>query len=33
MEYGIPDLIETITVYVTIVNNEISINAIININC
>ena len=33
MEYGIPDLIETITVYVAIVNNEISINAIININC
>ena len=33
MEYGIPDLIEAIAVYVAIVNNEIGINAIININC
>ena len=29
MEYGIPDLIETIVVYITIVMNEININVVI----
>ncbi len=29
MEYGIPDLIETIAVYVAIVMNEININVVI----
>ena len=33
MEYGIPDFIVTIAVNVAIVNNEISINVIINIKC
>lgn len=33
MEYGIPELIDIIAVYVAIVKNEININEIININC